>query len=55
MEDLLLHPFLHPVYEDPEMDSVWVVDQVVGEAYHALGVEACGEGEEHHKMALEEV
>ena len=37
------------------MDSVWVVDQVVGEAYHALGVEACGEGEEHHKMALEEV
>lgn len=50
-EDLLLHPFLHPVYEDPEMDSVWVV----GEAYHALGVEACGEGEEHHKMALEEV
>lgn len=53
--DLLLHPFLHPIYEDPEMGSVLVGDQVEGVACYALGVAAYGEGVVPHKRALEVV
>lgn len=54
-EALLLHPYQHPTYEGPVMDSVLVGDQEVGVACQALEVGACVEEEEHHKMALEEV
>lgn len=54
-EDLLLHPFLHLTYEGPEMDNVLVGAQVVGVACRVLEVEACGEGEVHHKKELEVV
>lgn len=54
-EELLLHPFLHLAYVGPEMGSVLVGDQVEGVACHVVEVEACEEGEGHHKMALEEV
>lgn len=47
--DLLPHPFLHPIYEDPEMDSVLVEDQVEGEAWDASKVAAYGEGVVLHK------
>ena len=49
--DLLLHPFLHPIYEDPEMGSVLVGDQVEGAACHALEVATYGEGVVPHKKA----
>ena len=51
----LLHLFLCPAYEGPEMDSVLAEAQVEGVAYLAEEVEACQEGEGHHKMALEGV
>lgn len=54
-ESLLLQLFLHPAYEDPEMDNVLVGVQVVGVAYHVLEVGAYGEGEVHHKTELEVV
>lgn len=53
--DLLLHPFLHPIYEDPERGSVLVEDQVEGEAWHALQVAAYGEEVVPHKKTLEVV
>lgn len=54
-EDLPLYPFLHPAYEDPEMDNVLVGGQVVGVACHVLEAGAYGEGEAHRKMGLEVV
>lgn len=53
--DLLLHPFLHPIYEDPVKGSVLVGDQVEGEAWQALKVAAYGEEVVSHKKALEVV
>lgn len=54
-EALLLHPSLHPVCEGPEMDSVLVEGQEEDVAFLVVEAEACGEGEGHHKMALEVV
>lgn len=51
----LHHPFLHPIYEGPERDSVLVGDQAEGVAYHVLEAEACEVGVVHHKTALEVV
>ena len=46
--DLLLHPFLHPIYEDLVRGSVLVEVQVEGEA---LKVAAYGEEVVPHKKA----
>lgn len=53
--DLLLHPFLHPIYEDLVRDSVLVGDQVEGEEWQASRVAAYGEEVVPHKKALEVV
>lgn len=53
--DLLLPPFLRPIYEDLVRGSVLVGDQVEGEAWQALRVAAYGEEVVSHKKALEVV